>query len=843
MVLVYPQRTFIVNSLEELNNWGNTSVTFVEAQLYSINLTNAGNTSDAVNEEAVFLVPKQVTVNTLSNAYTDLLVTVTTTNTQAIKNLAYTGTNSRIHSARIGTAAWRVYGIRTVSDYNNVFDNLFVTLGDDRTESFNFIVQLNDQLNTTASYTVSINVLAQPEFSIPSSIVFNEGLTANIQPVVITDAASGNPQYRVTVATGNSQQGVIGYQGNSSNSVTVTNTRSAINNAFSSGEIRWEPIGDFAANSSITYTQIRVSDGAVHANAVPIVMAIGNTHSEFSIPSSITFNEDQTKTLPGFSITDVRFDNPEYSVTLATGNSQQGQISFQGVPQNSYTFVGNKAVINTVLNTPLSWVPAPDFAGNSTILYSQTRLSDGVVHANAVPVTMVGVPSPDFQITPEYWTENTRSANLQISVVDVAVGKNYQGTVTANTGGQLFVGNTASGNTVVITGNKSQMNSQLAQIRFVSNNYGDFPWTYTQVQTTDNINQGTATGTFKTPRLLGPGEITGNTYQQSSLLDVNANFVFPSGSEFYRATTRWGYIDNVAPGTNRFGYKSLQTVLPYVPVDSTTATVGTHSIALGGRSFQFPGSLPDSYYPTMINRLDPATNGLQPGQAATIEFYYRNGAQILGTGGVRNLGLEWIAPDTAMNQRVCGLFPNVGQSLIYDQGQVYTLFQYDYQAAAAGVNGIYGISEPYARSATPVVADTWYHVAITVNTDYRVRIFVNGVEAVYLRNELNPATNFQEQTDRIVTQWFATSTGMAVNPGFNNPITGSNPWYFWGMPQAIGKRIGYGDTFARSAAGNIDNVRISRGLRYTAPFTPPTTQQVTTDGNTVLVMRGLSAGI
>lgn len=717
-----------MNSLEELNQHGNTAVNFLNASDYVISMSDSDNDITITqNEEAVFLLPKQVTVNTLSGAFTDLQVTVSWNLSGAIKSINYTGNLPFITVARISDTAFRIYGIQTVSAYNAVFSDLFVILNDDRTDSFQITVQLNDQLASTRNYTVVVVVIEQPEFVIPTSIEFNEDVVTDIQPISITDAAS-DATYTVQIASGNVQQGLIRFQDVSSANVILTNTRDVINGIFSSGQIQWQP--------------------------------------------------------------------------------------------------------------------AADFNGNSSILYSQTRLSDGAVHANGVSIQMVGIPSAEFSLVSDYWTENGTSSDLTISVVDVAVGKNYQGTITVNTGGELFVGNNAAGNTVSFVGNKTEMNNQLSNLRFVSNNFGDFPWSYTQIQTTDNINQGTANGLFKTPRLLGSAQISSDQYQQSQLLNVGANFQFPSGSEFYQATGAFQQL-GTANGSPIIGFSSLQTVSSLVPVDSTSSKVGTHAIIIDSSVTATPNDPSGRLLPILINKLDPAANDLQPGQTGTIEFWATaTSAAVLSTGGFRQAGLDALAPGVPMEQRFNGLFPNSGFSLLYDQGQVFALFLYDYVSRAAGTNGVFGIDEPYVRSAAPINTQlpvpNYHHVAITVDTNHQVRIFVNGIEGVYLRSALTPPTDFAEQTNRIVTEWYATTDGLPFESGSNQVITGLNPYYFWGQSQAVGKRI---SEFRSDDSVIIDNVRISNNIRYTAPFTPPITQQFSTDGNTVLLMRGISAGI
>ena len=808
-----------MNNFQDLNAWGNTAITFANAAAYSLAFSNSGNVSITKNEEEAFTLPKQINVTTLSDAPQDLLVTMVAGNSQAVFNIGYTGTFSNIGIAQISNTTWQMQGIRSIARYNELFANSSCQLNTDHPDDFNITVSLNDQQGNTASYIISIDVVPQDEYSLPADIVYDEGLFANITGMQITDQDPVDSDYTVTIAVDNPDQGLIGYQGSSVPELQLTGNRDVLNEIFANAAPRWEPQGDFSFNDTIYYTQIRNSDGSVQANAVPIIMQIGNTHAEYSIPTSINFLEDIVANIANVSITDVRWDDPTYTVTVASANISHGQIQFGNTIAANAVLVGNKTAVNSIFSAnSVKWIPAVDYAANATITYTQVRNSDGEVHANAVPITMVVTPSPEVAITLDYWTEPNVVTDLEIEIVDAAVNKNYSSNIFVN-GGNLLASSVNIGNTVSYTGNLSAVNAQLANLQYVRSAYGDVTWTYLQTQTTDAIVQSNETGNFKTPRILGQTDITLGEFQQRDLLTVTAGNTLSSGEGFYL-----GSITDLGPSAD-----SIVFVEGQGPSNSTIARVDDYSIDLYAESAESPYRKG-----LLINKFDPTSYGLGSGSAATLEFWIR--CLTLGTvffnGGI----------DTRLSGLDRGLFPNIGVSNYADTGELYWIFQYEYLPLHAGYSGVYGYTGPYARSTAETDIGEWQHIAVTTDTDRRVRIWVDGQEVVYLQS--GAQTSFPEVPGRIVTDWYASDTGLSGGTS----VQGNNNYWMWGASQGQGARVDDGNIvfpteFRKGARFYLDNVRVSNTKRYTADFTPPDTTQSSQDGNTIVVMRGLTDGI
>lgn len=397
-----------MNSLQDLNAWGNTAVEFGNQADYAIVVNNLGSTAFTRAEEDIFLVPKRIQLTTYTDAYTDLLVTITTSRAESVQDIFYNGNDARIQLIRQSPTNWQVFGIRSTDRYNDLFNNLFCQLELDQAETFALIVLVNDQIDSNNSYNMNITVTDTPEFSIPTSIVYNEDESVVLQPISVLDTA--DQQYSVTIATPGPSVGLISIDGIAQVSHTLTGTRQQINSVFAANSVIFEPFADFDVNTTILYTQIRTTDGAVHADALPIAMLIGNTHEDFSAVEHTwsVFDLDRTVNAT-YQITDLAVAK-QYQITLATSVStdprQPGQqvdavrlagnrrnaVVFQDLEQLSLTLPavlgdgspgdGSKQAINEIFDTGnILFRPNNYYYGRSRLFYTQLQTTDNLVQA------------------------------------------------------------------------------------------------------------------------------------------------------------------------------------------------------------------------------------------------------------------------------------------------------------------------------------------------------------------------------------------------------------------------------------------------------------------------------
>jgi hypothetical protein len=412
----------------------------------------------------------------------------------SVDNLYYDGPFSNIGLARLSSNTWQYQGIRNTTRYTEAWANLKCQTSTDSVAPFAIGVALNDQQGNTASYNIAVTVTDLAEYSAPVSIDWSEGLEADITPIEILDLAVEDPDYLVTLTVANADHALILLDGSAANSRSITGNRTELNASLLSNPPVWQPKGDFAFTDTVALTIQRLSDSVILANAVSITMNITSTHNEYAVPASIVFDEDQTANVTGISITDVRWDNPTYTVTVAAANTTASLVTFGSNTGASVTQVGTKTVLNALLAN-VAFVPAADLDQNTTINYTQIRNSDGEVHANAVPINMlINSTHNDFAVPATVTVIGGQSFTLNgFDITDQAVNKNYQVTVTTVPTQLTFERNSNTVANYQVSGNIATVDSAInGNWTFNPSRYyygGNAIVTYRQVQTTDNIVQ------------------------------------------------------------------------------------------------------------------------------------------------------------------------------------------------------------------------------------------------------------------------------------------------------------------------------------------------------------------
>jgi len=223
----------------------------------------------------------------------------------------------------------------------------------------------------------------------------------------------------------------------------------------------------------------------------------------FVAPTSIEFNEDESTRVANVQITENFLYATNYTITITPENPATAQIAFApgNVAANSWTTTSTKASINSQLAN-LVFVPRPDFAGNTYFDTSVTRVYNSETTGKRT-LANCAVTHPDYSAPSGYgWSENATTTigsdgSTSLAITDLAIGKNYTSNVvmSPNTVGNLYVSGIISGNSVSFSGNKTQVNANLATVTFIGNvsNKINGNIQYVQTQTTDNILQGNIT--------------------------------------------------------------------------------------------------------------------------------------------------------------------------------------------------------------------------------------------------------------------------------------------------------------------------------------------------------------
>lgn len=148
-----------MNSLLDLNVTAN--VAYAEQSSYAIVYGNSsGNASISSTASGNFAPPKQVSVTTLTDAVRDVLIDFTVANITTaakINSVSYTGTWGNVGVLKINDIQWRVFGVRTISRYNEAFANIRITNSNTAT-SYSFVTTVNDQSGNTVTWNNTVTI-------------------------------------------------------------------------------------------------------------------------------------------------------------------------------------------------------------------------------------------------------------------------------------------------------------------------------------------------------------------------------------------------------------------------------------------------------------------------------------------------------------------------------------------------------------------------------------------------------------------------------------------------------------------------------------------------------------
>jgi len=382
-----------MKSFTDLNNYAQTSVSYSSALDYSITWSsNAGPVTIEEFEGAAFEPPKQIQMLAAADLTRDVLITITPSDPAAIAYVQYLGSDSDISVASDGVGNWTVLGVRTVAQYDDVFDELSIGITPSYITPFDFTISLDDQMgDEILSWTVSVTVLVSEVFIAPEQVNFTEDQNLRVANIAITENFLFATNYSITISTEDPATARIAFApGNvPANTWTVTNaSKSSINSQLAN--LVLVPGADFTGNTYFDTSVTRVYDSETTGKRTLANCVV--THAEFSSPSAYGWSENSTTqigTTPdgNLRITDLA-QGKNYSTTITISPASVGNL-FTGNTSvgNTVTFTGNKTTVNNNLSTV-------SFQGNSSnkingnVQYQQTQTTDGIVQGNiTIPLT------------------------------------------------------------------------------------------------------------------------------------------------------------------------------------------------------------------------------------------------------------------------------------------------------------------------------------------------------------------------------------------------------------------------------------------------------------------------
>lgn len=300
--------------------------------------------------------------------------------------------------------------------------------------------------------------------------------------VAVTDINYSGPNGNIVVENVNDNQWLI------KNIQTVADYNEIFNNtSVSINSLRTE---NFAYQTVVSDQLDNLRTFFTNVEVVPF---------GFSRPTSVTYNEDQSANITGLAITDI--SNLNYTFTFSLVPTDAGNIRLNSNEDTGNTIVvsSSRDQLNQAFETGITYIPADDYDLNSNVSVSVFNNSSNTSVGTSNIQLLIGESHADFSVPASIGYSETANSNVgttttgNIRITDQAVNRQYTSTVTLQNSalGDLYNGNTLLGNTVIYSGNISQVNNNLANVKFVpvANAVVNSNIIYNQVQTTAGITQ------------------------------------------------------------------------------------------------------------------------------------------------------------------------------------------------------------------------------------------------------------------------------------------------------------------------------------------------------------------
>jgi hypothetical protein len=369
------------------------------------------------------------------------------------------------------------------------------------------------QLNGYSSVLISYE--SQADYSIVwgtslgnANIIANASVSHNLpdqQPLI----SFTNPLRPLCVAIsspkdteGRALSNVV-YTGNNGN-ITLTNPN----------ELQWVATGmntvsdynELFNNTTVSINSLRTEDFAYEVSATDQLGSVREFFVNvdvvpfgFSRPTSVTFNEDSNATISGMAITDIANANYTFTFSLSSAAAGNLVLNYNAQTGNVLTFTAQRDLCNTILGQNITYVPADDYVANSNVsvnIYNNTT-SEDLGTANIALV--IGSTHADFTAPASIGWSKTGNSSIYsggdtlLAITDLAVNRQYTANLTlaSTASGNIYLSDTFYGNTISLSGTKTQVNANIANLKFVPNAASNTSTTlqYVQTQTTAGINQ------------------------------------------------------------------------------------------------------------------------------------------------------------------------------------------------------------------------------------------------------------------------------------------------------------------------------------------------------------------
>ena len=312
------------------------------------------------------------------------------------------------------------------------------------------------------------------EYSLTTTYSYSED-AAQTLAFSILDQDTTVTAYNLNIAQSSGTTGMF-YVDNVSqglgNAVVISASKSTIN----SKTVKFLPYADFTGTVGLTFTLTKDNykgNSVVIANAIPITMTCGTTHTDYTLTTTVGYTEDTPVQLT-FAVTDTDANASSFVSRFDQTSGNTGVFIVNGAsqgPGNAAILANSKVNINAA---NVSFLPYPDYTGAVTIGYTQSKTNSvfgNVTTASNVAVNLTcTTPVADYSLTTAYTYAQSQNTAMVRAVTDnVVLNDTYtiRFDQTSGTDGVFFVDGTSQGigNAATVSGSKSTVNA--ANITFI----------------------------------------------------------------------------------------------------------------------------------------------------------------------------------------------------------------------------------------------------------------------------------------------------------------------------------------------------------------------------------------
>ena len=469
-----------------------------------------------------------------------------------------------------------------------------------------------------------------------TSIVTTEDTAANIRGFAISDfatqhLANGAPYtYTITLEV-DPAFGRLYYTGNSTyaNALSFTNTKASINAIFSGNTVSYLPYTDIATTGNIRYTQTSVEDSLLQANVL-LPVTVTNAHSEYSITTALNYAEDTAQSMI-FDITDTDAYVNNYSIvwTQVSPNpaTYPGRFAVNGVANTlgaNVTITDSRANINAA---NVYYQPPSNWANAIVLNYSQqvnTQQFGNISQGNSNVTLTNTSTTADYNAlaanTISFIRDRVSLNNWSIPENDIAPvfgTRTYTWTLNnvSNVGNIWLNGVRQSSNVITLTGNKTTINTSLANVSSYWEETANAAFTTAGLTTANTVFNFNLDRTGPDARVLAANVVSNVTVNVPSSNDTRNNLTWQGG--FYTGqnngnvvTVVWPYIaGNVGTtfGSDIAGYTYRFTTASSSSVPADTANTGAQGYEnteyLAGVGYSSPNvCIQAAYWPSVTTK-------------------------------------------------------------------------------------------------------------------------------------------------------------------------------------------------------------------------------------------------